>query len=128
VAISTTVTPSPPSWGEAKSKPVTSGCFAKSSRTELEVERLLGARAEQPEPEPTKPEEEEPTSQEDLFTPPADLSPDDQKYFDKLNAMTVHELRAFARKVEGLSIQGREISRANKSQLLEELMKLRVGK
>ncbi|HEY4613420.1 MAG TPA: BMC domain-containing protein [Bacteroidota bacterium] len=102
--------------------------FAKSSRTELEVERLLGARAEQPEPEPTKPEEEEPTSQEDLFTPPADLSPDDQKYFDKLNAMTVHELRAFARKVEGLSIQGREISRANKSQLLEELMKLRVGK
>lgn len=36
-------------------------------------------------------------------------------------AMTVRELRALARTVEGLPIQGREIARANKAQLLEAL-------
>ena len=105
--------------------------FAKSTRTEQEVEALLGVRGEQSPAEvetEEEPEEEEPSAQEDLFTPPADLNPEDQKYFDKLNAMTVHELRSFARKVEGLPIYGREISRANKSQLLEELLKLRVKK
>lgn len=35
--------------------------------------------------------------------------------------MTVRELRAFARTVEGLTIQGREIARANKAQLIEAL-------
>jgi len=35
--------------------------------------------------------------------------------------MTVRELRAYARAVEGLPIQGREIARANKAQLLEAL-------
>ena len=98
--------------------------YAKSSRMEQEVERLLGVKPSQTDSEP----EEEPTSQENLFTAPADLSAEDQKYFDKLNAMTVHELRTFARKVEGLPIHGREISRANKSQLLEELMKLKMEK
>lgn len=35
--------------------------------------------------------------------------------------MTVRELRALARTVEGLPIQGREIARANKAQLIEAL-------
>ncbi len=107
--------------------------YAKSTRTEQEVIQLLGGQPEQLElPEQAEDEEtideEESDTQETPFTAPADLSPEDQKYFDKLNALTVHELRAFARKVEGLPIYGREISRANKSQLLEELMKLRLGK
>ena len=38
-----------------------------------------------------------------------------------LETMTVRELRAFARKQENLSIQGREIARANKEQLLKAL-------
>ena len=38
-----------------------------------------------------------------------------------LEDMTVRDLRAFARTVENLSIQGREIARANKQQLLKAL-------
>ncbi len=99
--------------------------FAQSSRTEREIEKLLGVGGGDVE---ENVEEEEPTTQEELFIPPGDLNAEDQKYFDKLNAMTVHELRSFARKVEGLSIYGREISRANKSQLLEELLRVFMKK
>lgn len=60
---------------------------------------------------------------EEPYSMPEGLSPQMQKYYDKLNGMTVHELRSYARSVEGLSIHGREISRANKKQLLEELMR-----
>lgn len=42
--------------------------------------------------------------------------------------MTVHELRSHARAVEGLSIYGREVSRANKKRLIEELLKTKFGK
>lgn len=38
-----------------------------------------------------------------------------------LASMTVRELRALARSTEGLSIQGREIARANKAELLQAL-------
>lgn len=48
-----------------------------------------------------------------------------QEYLDRLEAMTVHELRRYARGVANLSIHGREISRANKEQLIEELMSAR---
>jgi hypothetical protein len=40
---------------------------------------------------------------------------------DDLEAMTVRELRALARKTPGLSLKGRAIARANKSQLLKAL-------
>jgi hypothetical protein len=39
--------------------------------------------------------------------------------------MTVHELRRLARTIEGLSIYGRQISRANKKELVEELLKVK---
>jgi ethanolamine utilization protein EutM len=39
----------------------------------------------------------------------------------ELDDMTVHELRTLARQTDGLSIQGREISRANKSELMKAL-------
>ena len=38
-----------------------------------------------------------------------------------LEKMTVRELRAYAREQEGLSINGREIARANRQQLLDAL-------
>jgi microcompartment protein CcmL/EutN len=44
-----------------------------------------------------------------------------------LQAMTVHQLRSLARSVQGLSIAGRQISRANKQQLIQELLKLHRG-
>ncbi|MFN0157274.1 MAG: BMC domain-containing protein [Bacteroidota bacterium] len=48
-------------------------------------------------------------------------------YAASLQAMTVHQLRTLARATGGLSIMGREISRANKDQLIDELMK-KAGK
>ena len=93
--------------------------FAKSSRTEDEVRNLFGqpsAEAEDEEPYPEEP-----------YAMPEDLTPEQQKFFEKLNVMTVHELRSYARTAEGLSIYGREISRANKKRLLEELMRARFG-
>lgn len=44
---------------------------------------------------------------------------------ENLERMTVHQLRTLARSVEGLSIAGRQISRANKHQLIDELLRLR---
>jgi hypothetical protein len=41
--------------------------------------------------------------------------------------MTVPQLRTLAREVGGLGIVGREISRANKEQLINELMKKKAG-
>ena len=51
----------------------------------------------------------------------------DADYFAKLDVMTVPQLRTLAREVGGLGIAGREISRANKEQLISELMKKRAG-
>jgi len=39
-----------------------------------------------------------------------------------IESMTVRELRAVARRTKGLSIQGREIARASKKQLLDALL------
>ena len=47
-------------------------------------------------------------------------------YLQQLNAMTVHQLRTVARGIEGLGIQGREICRANKQILIQEIMRNRT--
>jgi ethanolamine utilization protein EutM len=44
-----------------------------------------------------------------------------------LQAMTVVELRKLARKTPAMLIQGREISRANKEQLIQEITRARAG-
>jgi len=54
-------------------------------------------------------------------------SDDDAEYRMQLDGMTVHQLRTLARNTEGLGIQGREISMANKDVLIHELMKKRAG-
>ncbi len=59
----------------------------------------------------------------DLFQ----ASADDNEYRAQLEAMTVHQLRTLAREVGGLGIYGREISKADKKQLISELMKRRKG-
>jgi microcompartment protein CcmL/EutN len=92
--------------------------YAKSSRTREEVEQILaGGRLEEDEGEDVEVEAEE------EYSAPQGLGPEEQEYFDKLDAMTVHELRRFARGIEGLAIYGREISKANKKRLIEELMR-----
>ncbi len=59
----------------------------------------------------------------DLFS----ASADDVEYRAQLDAMTVPQLRTLARGTGGLAIAGREISKANKEQLIRELMKKRTG-
>lgn len=95
--------------------------YAKSSRTREEVEQILagGGRGEI--------EEEEEVPEEE-YSMPEGLSAEEQKYFEKLDAMTVHELRKVARGVEGLPIYGREISKANKKRLIDALMKTKFKK
>jgi len=44
-----------------------------------------------------------------------------------LDAMTVRELRTLARTIEGLGIQGRQISKANKDLLIREILKARIS-
>jgi microcompartment protein CcmL/EutN len=63
--------------------------------------------------------------QEELYTMPEGLTPELQEYFKQLDLMTVHDLRRLARTIEGLSIYGRQISRANKKELVEELLKVK---
>ncbi len=92
--------------------------FAKSFLSEEEIALLLHGDAP-PAADEGKTEVE---SEEDVaFFPPQSNERD--SYLAELTAMTVHELRSYARSFKGLAIYGREISMANKEQLLDELMK-----
>jgi microcompartment protein CcmL/EutN len=67
---------------------------------------------------------EKPTEeQQSLFV----ANPDLEEYRKHLETLTVPELRTAARNEGGLNIAGREISKANKEQLIRELLKKRGG-
>jgi microcompartment protein CcmL/EutN len=82
-----------------------------------------------PKPVPRKEEElqqakvepAQPPDQPTLFT----ASPELDEYKRQLEAMTVPQLRTLARNEGGLGIAGRQISKANKEQLISELLKKR---
>jgi hypothetical protein len=46
---------------------------------------------------------------------------------EQLESLSVIKLRELARKTEGMAIQGRQISKANKEQLVLEIMRARNG-
>ena len=75
--------------------------------------------AKKPVPPPANRADDSPTQTSE---PPAAMSDDEETFRSHLNAMTVHELRRYARGVTGLTIVGRQISRANKEDLIRELM------
>lgn len=91
--------------------------FAESFLSEDEIAALLEGSVR---PAISKDEVEE-VEEDVTFSPPQATQRD--AYLAELMAMTVHELRSYARSIEGLSIYGRAISMANKEQLLEELVK-----
>ena len=94
------------------------------SRTQDETEAILaGGMSTQTELPLEDDEDASDAAPEEEYSKPAGLSPELERHFEKLDAMTVHELRRFARGAKDLQIYGREISRANKKQLLEELMR-----
>ena len=98
-------------------------------RPAAEVEFILtkvpaAARGGTERPDPQEEKSENPASdQQTLFTASTDLD----EYKRQLEAMTVPQLRTVARTEEGLSIAGRQISKANKEQLIHELLKKRSG-
>lgn len=59
--------------------------------------------------------------------PSIEASDDIAEYKEELQKLTVHQLRTLARSAENLSIYGREISMANKQQLIDELIRARFG-
>jgi len=92
--------------------------FAKSILTEEEIALLLHGDVSDAAADAVT----EDGSEEDVdFVPPQSNERD--SYLAELAAMTVHELRSFARSFKGLGIYGRAISMANKEQLLEEIRK-----
>lgn len=74
------------------------------------------------------PEVQEAIEKEPDAPPPVILSDDEPTYRQQLESMTVHELRRYARSIPGLGIQGREISRANRYQLIEECLRVKFTK
>ncbi len=52
----------------------------------------------------------------------------EQEYLQQLESLSVHQLRKYARGVEGLTIFGRQISMANKEKLITELMNAKFPK
>jgi ethanolamine utilization protein EutM len=90
-----------------------------------DIEPLLAGRPEdhqhEEDPPPAKKRPAKPPAPELEFTSSDAIDAD--SYRQKLDAMTVRELRTFARQVEGLGIHGREISRANKDELMAALLK-----
>jgi len=117
--------------------------FAKSQFTQNEIERMFNEEPAAlvkkdiplPEEKLISPQSEnidevgeeskEEPAQEEVYTMPEGLNSELQEYFKRLDLMTVHELRRLARTVEGLSIYGRQISRANKKELIEELLRVK---
>ncbi len=78
-----------------------------------------------PESESRKPDKEKPGNPAPDQEPLLEPTPDLDEYKRQLDAMTVPQLRAVARREGGLGIAGRQISKANKEQLISELLKKR---
>jgi microcompartment protein CcmL/EutN len=95
-----------------------------ASTTSVVVQHPAKSVAE-PKPRSPKPEKKSAPPEADNTMDMFVASADDDEYRKQLDAMTVHELRRLARDVGGLSIYGRQISKANKGQLIIELMNKR---
>lgn len=84
--------------------------------------RSLSGGTEPPKPLPVpRPRRQAPAAPAQEKRVTADSSSPD------LDAMTVRELRTLARSIEGLGIQGRQVSKANKELLIREILKTRTS-
>jgi microcompartment protein CcmL/EutN len=88
-------------------------------------------RGRKPKPPVTVPETKEEIKVEESAAKPEQIIPssdDESGYLKQLQAMSVHELRRYARGIERLTIFGRQISMANKDVLITELMNAKFPK
>jgi microcompartment protein CcmL/EutN len=103
--------------------------FAKASRSRQDIEVHPTTQLSAPSTPRSEEKQQENEGTSTSAQPPAlQLSENEAEYLQQLQSMTVHQLRSYARQVLGLSIYGRQISRANKDQLIAELMKAKFGK
>ena len=109
----------PPPW-QTKEKP---------PQLKVEPERPKTAKVRKQQTDPSPPAGiASDAEKKESSAPPLAMSDDEATYRQQLEAMTVHELRRYARSLEGLPIFGRQISRANREQLIDELMKVKFPK
>ncbi len=103
----------PPPWQTKEKQP--SGEQPPAGRRARKQARETAAESS-PEPEADSAESEAPAEE------PPIMSDDEQTHLQQLKDMTVHELRRYARTVKGLPIAGRQISKANRDDLIAHLM------
>ena len=122
--ISTHVIPRPAEEVAFIIKKSTTSAIVKQLQQESSPERTSDVTTRMPKAKPEKkPVGPAADNTMDMFV----ASANDDEYKRQLEAMTVHELRRLARDVGGLSIYGRQISKANKKQLIAEFMNKRSG-
>ena len=108
----------------------------EKTREEPAAVEVSSKRRGRPPKKIVEPEAEEPVVENSTPTPDelhnadeiSPLSDDEQTYRTQLEEMTVHKLRHYARSVEGLPIFGRQISRANRDELIDILIKTKFPK
>lgn len=100
--------------------------FAKTFLQQEDIDLLLGVSSPEEISNSSQQEEEESETEatREILIPD---TMEKKEYVSKLAEMTVPQLRNYARKVEGLSIYGRQISIANKDELIKELLKAKFG-
>ena len=93
--------------------------FAKSFLEPTQIKLQEQSRAAEP---------EQAEQDEQPAVSPSASSSDYDQFLEEISAMTVHQLRTFARGFSELDIQGRQISKANKEELISELLKAKFGR
>lgn len=113
----------PPPW-QTKEKSAPQQDRTPRRQPRARKEQSAGEQAPEAEPETREPDQEP-----EAFSDPAmAMSENEETYRQQLTNMTVHELRRYARSVKGLPIVGRQISRANREELIEQLMAVKFPK
>lgn len=106
-------------------------------RPEVDIKMVFKGKPEKPEDDPIPPDASDNTGSDtidelnqtiineaaEIGSTSRDLEGTEEN--DALTYMTVGELRRLARETPGIAIQGREISRANKEQLIKEILRAR---
>ena len=88
---------------------------------------VVQIQANKPKAVPAESDEPSPPVEQPA-TPDIPMSAGEEEYRTQLEAMSVHVLRRYARSQPGLAIAGRQISKANRDELITELMNARFRK
>ena len=117
----------PPPWQTKEKQPAPE--HAPAGRT---AKKAKEAHRIEPSPESDLPDAEHEASSATMAETRDEtarvMSDDEETYLQQLRDMTVHELRRYARTIEGLPIAGRQISKANRDDLIAYLVAVKFPK